>query len=226
MLIIPLAIILAVVLVAVIFLGPRLSGIITGQEEISSQKAKLAKLTAKAAFLESLQASELQTKTENSLAFLPAEKDLPRVLSVVRNLAGDNGLELQGVRVGAGDISTGSAAVKTNKNELESLELKVILVGSWDQLQGFLFQIEEASPLMRVAKSDMSFLPPLVEATLLIDSFSLPLPITLGASETPLAAISPQEEEVYRQLVKVIPQNQESLPSITSPSGRENPFVF
>lgn len=225
-LIVPSAIILAVILVSVIFLGPRLSGIIAGQEELASQKAKLAQLTAKAAFLESLQASELQTKTENSLAFLPAEKDLPRALTVIRNLAGNNGLELRGVQVGAGEISTGSAVAKTAKNELGSLELKVIVVGNWDQLKNFLTQIEEASPLMRVVKANLSSLPPLVEATLYIDSFSLPLPTTLGASETPLTPISPQEEEVYRQLVKAVPPSQESLPSTTAPSGRANPFVF
>ena len=225
-LLIPLAIILAIIFVSILFLGPQISGILAGQKEVSLQKAKLAQLTAKAAFLEGLQESELEIKTKTVLAFLPAEKDLPRVLTTIRNLAGYNGLELQGVQVGPGNISTDSASPKPEKNALELLQLKIVIGGDWAQLKNFLSQLEEASPLMRIVKANISSFPPAVEATLVLDSFSLPLPTTLGASETPLVAISPQEEEVYRQLVKIVPPTPEFFQPSSFPSGRENPFIF
>lgn len=225
-LLIPLVIILVVISVSILFLGPQISGILAGQKELSGQKAKLAKLTAKKAFLEGLQESELEIKTKTTLAFLPAEKDLPRVLTTIRNLAGYNGLELRGVQVGPGNISTDSASPKPEKNGLESLELKIVIGGDWAQLKNFLSQVEESSPLMRIVKADISSFPPAAEATLVLDSFSLPLPTTLGASETPLVAISPQEEEVYKRLVKIVPPDQEVFQSSSGTSGRENPFIF
>lgn len=223
---IPGLIILGVILVSVLFLGPQIGTILAGQKEVSLQKHKLAKLTAKVAFLEGLQESELQSKTETVLAFLPAEKDLPWALTTIRNLAGNTGLELRSIQVGAGEISTGSSLIKSEKNNLDSLEFKVVVGGGWDQLKNFLSQIEEGFPLTRVAKTNISFLPPGIEATLLLNRFSLPLPTTLGASEDPVAVILPSEEEIYRQLLEIIPPGSGTPVTVSFPAGRENPFVF
>lgn len=262
-LLIPLVIVLSIIFISILFLKPQISGILAGQREVSLQKDKLAKLTAKAAFLEGLQESELEIKTKTALSFLPAEKDLPGTLATIRNLVNSNGLELRGVQVGPGDISTGSSfitafkktpdlqsgdelnadvsssfrgnpafqsgedVIKSEKSGLESLEFKITISGDWTQLKSFLSQVEEASPLMRIIKAEISSFPPMVEAALSLDSFSLSLPTTLGASETPMVAISPQEEEVYQQLVKTVPPIQEvSQSSSSGPSGRENPFIF
>lgn len=226
-LLIPLVIVLAIIFISILFLKPQISGILAGQREVSLQKDKLAKMTAKAAFLEGLQESELEIKTKTALSFLPAEKDLPGTLATIRNLVNANGLELRGVQIGPGDISTGSALAKSEKTGLESLEFKITISGDWTQLKSFLSQVEKASPLMRIVKAEISSFPPMVEAALSLDSFSLSLPTTLGASETPLVAISPQEEEVYQQLVKIAPPIQDVFqPSSFGPSGRENPFVF
>lgn len=226
-LLIPLVIILSIIFISILFLKPQISGILAGQKELSLQKDKLAKLTAKAAFLEGLQESELEIKTKTALSFLPAEKDLPGTLATIRNLVNSNGLELRKVQIGPGDISTSSSFIKSEKNGLESLEFKITISGDWTQLKSFLSQVEEASPLMRIIKAEISSFPPMVEAALSLDSFSLSLPTTLGASETPMVAISPQEEEVYQQLVKIAPPIQEvSQSSSSGTSGRENPFVF
>lgn len=215
-LLIPLAIILLILFSSILFLKPQISGILAGQKELSLQRAKLAKLTAKKAFLGGLAESELEDKTKTTLAFLPAEKDLPRALATIRNLADSNGLELQGVQAEPGSISNG----------LESLEFKITISGDWTQLKNFLSQVEETSPLMRVVKAEISSFPPMAEAILSLDSFSLPLPTTLGVSEAPLVAISPQEEEIYQRLVKIPPPTQGVFQPSSFPSGRENPFVF
>lgn len=225
-LLVPLAIILAIISVSILFLGPQVSGILAGQKEVSLQREKLAKLTAKVAFLEGLQESELEIKTKTALSFLPAEKNLPQTLATIRNLINTHGLELQGVQVGPGDISTGSSFIKSGKNGLESLGFKIIISGDWTQLKNFLSRVEEVSPLMRIIKAEVSSSLPRAEAILFLDSFSLSLPPTLGASETPMVAISPQEEKIYQQLVKIVPPFQDVSQPSSFPSGRENPFVF
>lgn len=226
-LLIPLAIILLILLGSILFLKPQVSGILADQKELSLQKTKLAKMTAKVAFLESMVDSELEIKTKATLDFLPAEKDLPRVLATIRNLTNANGLGLEGVQVEPGDISSSSAVIKSERYGLETLELKITVSGDWVQLKSFLSQVEGTSPLMRVGKAEISSFPPAIEAIFSLNSFFLSLPTTLGASETPLVAISPQEEEIYQQLVKIASPVQEVFQTSSSgTSGRENPFTF
>jgi len=222
----PILIFVAIILSGVFFLKPKLEQVVRIKTNLSREKTRLAELTTKLAALEGLDVNELEVKTNVVLQALPVEKDVPQILLAIRGLTQSVGTELRSVQVEPGEISTESAQIKTSKKyDLPFLVFKITIAGNLEQLKEFLLKIESIAPLMRVDKIDISQKEGMAEADLDLDTFFLPLPVSLGVTEKQLSSITAQEEKIYQKLSKLEEiQPGESLPSITS--GKTNPFAF
>jgi Tfp pilus assembly protein PilO len=220
------AIILLLVCVSGLFLlKPKINQVLSIRQNLSSQKNKLAQLTTKVTALQGLDEVELEERTKVLLGALPSQKDLPGALMTIKSLTTTTGLELRGIQVEPGEISTESAQPETTqKYNLPFLEFKIRVGGNQTQLKDFLTKLVLTAPLMRVAAMEISQAEgEAIEADLKLDTFFLPLPSTLGTAEKPLAAITPQEEVIYQQLTKISPGQTGTFSPI--PSGKENPFT-
>lgn len=221
----PVIIFLLIILSGLFLLKPRIAQVLNIRRNLSSQKAKLAKLTAKVAALQGLDEVELEEKTKVALRALPAQKDLPGALLTIKSLTTETGLELRGIQVEPGEISTESAEPQSSKKyNLPFLEFKINVGGSKTQLKDFLTKLSLTAPLMRVAAIKIAQTEgEVIEADLDLDTFLLPLPSTLGAVEQELVPITPQEEGIYQQLAKIAPVQTVTFSPI--PAGKENPFT-
>lgn len=224
----PAVILLLVIFSGLLLLKPKVGQILGIHRHLSSQKNKLAQLTTKLYALQGLDEFELEERTKVLLRTLPSQKDLPGALVTIKSLTSTAGLELRGIQVEPGEISSESAQPEaTKKYNLPFLEFKIKLGGNQTQLKDFLTKLASTAPLMRVAAMEISQTEGgVIEADLKLDTFFLPLPSTLGLVEKPLVPLTSQEEEIYQQLVKISPaQTGQTATFSPIPSGKENPFT-
>jgi Tfp pilus assembly protein PilO len=203
-LLLPGVILVLLILVSLFWLKPKVVAVIKIRRDLITGQKSLAELTKKLATLEGLSKTELTEKVNLALKILPAEKDIPRNLFVIKELVLNSGLSGTGLSIPeVGEIASESAtAIKSSKDEiLPSLEMKLDLVGPREKIGDFLQQIESTAPLMRVSsltiaqkEGDLS------EAMIGIKSYFLPFPKTLGKLEQSLPPITPQEEKVFNGL--------------------------
>lgn len=224
----PLVVLGLIVLVSVVFLSPKAVEIIRIQRQISSERKTLAKLTKKIAELEGIDKVELANKVESLVQTLPPEKDVPAVIVTLKTISRDLGVEIIGINVSPGEISSEAAQVRTEeKFGLPILAIKLGLTGEMDKIKAFLDRVEFIAPLMRIEKISISRTRELkIAANLDLQTFFLPFPQTLGAAETPLSVISQTEESVYQKvsLYQPVASPENLLPVVQS--GKENPFAY
>ncbi len=157
---------------------------------------------------------------------LPPEKDVFLILSTIKGLSLQSGIELKSFDFIPGEISTPSTNSGSLSSNVSHLPLRANFSGSWGAIKAFLNKVESVSPLMQIEKVSLSRNEEnFYEANLIINTFFLNIPSTLGSIETPLPIISIEEEKIYEQLSKYEFREQtEILPEI--PTGKENPFSF
>jgi len=159
---------------------------------------------------------------------LPTEKDVAKNIFVLKRLALDAGLVFEGVNLSeVGEISTESAKTKLIQGAiLPSLSFNVSLIGSQDRVKNFLGDLGETAPLMKVAQLTISQKkenPP--EATILIESFYLSLPKTIGKLETPVVSVNREEENVLLKIAEFKSFKDEDEFYFAT-GFKDNPFAF
>lgn len=214
-----------VFLTSVLFLKPKIREVIAIQQKISQERKTLAQLTQKVALLEGLDQNELSTKTDKVLKILPTEKNVPFILQTLRLLSSQTNINLSKLTVSPGSLSTDSAQLNPPA-DLPVLTLDINLDGDKDKIKSFLSSLEFTSPLMRVKtisfsqKGDSS-----IALEMVLETYFLPLPQTLGKPEQPVPNITSQEQSAYQLLTQFkSPLTASELP--VGPAGKENPFVF
>jgi len=223
-LLVPGLIIVLVLTSGLILVRPKVSQIWATQRRLKKEEKKLAKLTVKAAALQGLDPGELASKVEVTSRVLLSEKNLPLVLAVIKNLAVKNQLEVEEIKVDPGEIALGTG--KTKGKQLSFLSFRVVLIGEMTNLEQFLTKAQKTAPLLmiREMKIDLSRDQRKLKAILALEVPLLPLPSELGSLETPLAAITPREDQIYQELTgfdfSLVKQS-----FSTTPSGKENPFL-
>lgn len=215
-----------VVVIFILFSGlflirPRLNEMFLIRKNLKREEKRLAQLVSKTAALEGLDQVELSEKAEITAKALPAEKNLPLLLSVIKGVAVNNNIELLSLQVKPGELATPSA--KERKQELPSLSFTIMVSGQMSDFKEFLDQLSKTAPLMRsesIALEEMGG-----EASFVLGSPFLRPPESLGLPEKPLAQVTSEEEEVYQQLARLdFFLIQEEFPLV--PAGKENPFAF
>ena len=200
---IPVAVLFLILIASFIILRPKISDIFKARRELASNRKQLTALTEKLSTLEGLAEVELDEKVNNVLRVLPAEKDVAKNLFVLKRLTLDAGLVFGGMSLGeVGEISTGSAKPKLIRGAiLPSLSFDILVIGTQDKVKDFLVSLESVAPLMKVTQlSTTQKKGNVPESTILIESFYLPLPKTIGKSETPINPIHREEEKVLAKI--------------------------
>lgn len=218
---------LMVVVIGLIFLKPKITGIFQLRKQIAKDKNTLAQLTQKVNALEGLDERELEIKSEKVLQALPSEKNIAGLLYTLKILSQETEVGLKDIQVSPGELSTRSAEPKSKSElELPLLSFSLMVESESEKARNFFDRIETVMPLMKIrgigmARSDGGA----IEAKLELAAFFLLLPKELGVIEKPLALITSQEEKAYQELTRF--KAAEKMEEwILIPSGKENPFIF
>jgi len=211
--------ILAILFTGINFLLPKGKELFQMNKTIKAKKEKLAKLTQKVAFLESLDEYEITNKTQFLLKVLPPEEDIFIPLSALKGLAS----QFYDIQIKDFKIDLGREEVK---NQLSSISFSLKIVGSKESIINFIDKIKATYPLMRVDEISIFLSEEELPASLLkIEAFFLSLPKEMGKTEEFLSLITSAEEKVYREISTFsFPLKEEVAPTL--PSGKENPFTF
>jgi len=200
---IPVVVLFLILIASFVILRPKISDIFEGRRELASNRKKLTILTEKLSTLEGLAEVEFTEKVDNVLRVLPAEKDVAKNLFVLKRLILDAGLVFSGMKLDeVGEISTDSAKPKLIKGAiLPSLSFNILVIGTQDKVKDFLVSLESVAPLMKVAQLSITQKKESVpESAILIESFYLPLPKTIGKLETSIIPVNAKEEEVLTKI--------------------------
>jgi len=199
------------------FLRPKIADIFQMRKKLNKERERLAKLTQKETFLESLDEYELTTKTRLLLKILPAEKDVILPWTTLRHLASQFNLRIKSIQVDLGDESRG---------KLSTIVFSLKVKGDKENIKKFIEKIKVTYPLMKIEELSVSLKTESeLETALKIKTFFLPLPTEIGKIEEPLSLITPAEEKAYREVsIFSSPLKEEVIPAF--PSGKENPFAL
>ena len=227
-LIVPLVVLFLILIASLSILRPKIAEIFQARRDLTSNRKRLTALTEKTAVLEGLAEVELNEKVDDVLRVLPAEKDVAKNIFVLKRLALDADLVFAGVNLTeVGEISTESAKPKLTQGAiLPSLPFNILLIGSQEKVKNFLIDLEKTAPLMKVAQLTISQKKEnLPEATILIESFYLSLPKTIGRLGTAIASVSREEENI---LVKVseFKSFKDEDEFYFATGFKDNPFAF
>ncbi len=219
---IPLILVILMLVSGIMILKPKTEEIFALRRDLSRQKAELAQLTQKLAILEGYDQEELKYRAERMLRVLPAEKNGPLVLAMVRSLAGDHNLELVSMTIEIGEISTESAQTK---EPLPSLEIGASVTGSLDDLANFLNALESSAPIMRLRGLSISREGETIDSNIVLSTYYLNVPKDIGKPSRRINLITQEEEKVYQELSRYqLPAVGTELPRVSS--GKENPFAL
>jgi len=222
----PILIVFLILAVTAFVLKPKLEVIVKSRQQLTKDKKVLVDLTKKLATLEGLAQVEFSEKTEIALAVLPAERDVPSNLAVIKNVALNNGLIVNDITISeVGEIAAVSDDIKLRKDAvLPSFRLNVTFTGSLEMIKNFISQIQSTAPLMMVGNVSLSqkkIESP--ETKMEIEAYFLPFPKTLGKPEQSLIAITNGEEKIFSRISDFTFLNsQQTLPNL--PVGKENLF--
>lgn len=224
---IPGAIVVFILASALFLIRPRASEIFLIQKNLEKEEKRLAQLTAKTAALEGLDQVELSEKVEIAARALLSEKNLPLLISVIKNLAAKNNIELRSLQVDPGELEP--VPVKGNEEKLPSLSFKITVSGKIADFKEFLTQLHKIAPLMRVQSIavDTERVEGSLQVSLPLEVPFLPPPTVLGLPEKPLTQITREEETVWQKLTQLnfaFITVTEEMPAV--PAGKENPFAF
>lgn len=214
---------LIILVLTLTLLLPKISQILKLRQTLAQEKVRLSKLSQKVADLEGLDESELSVKANFLINSLPAEKDVPLIFASLKSLSSQTGVTLESIEVAPGELSTVSAGRKTKGPPVLSFEVSTH--GAMEAMKNFLKQVESTIPVMQIIDVSLKSTGGEAEADILLDTYFLALPKTLGALETPLVKITPNEELVYKEITRfTTPLTEEALPSVVT--GKENLFSF
>lgn len=218
-------VIILIVVSLVIVVKPKITELMEIRGNLAKQKQELAQLIQKAAILEGYDQNELQVRANKTLKVLPAEKNGPLVLATVRTLVNEQDLDLEGLSVNIGEVSTGAAKPKSSKEKVPSLEIKLSISGNLDDFYKFLEGIQTTAPIMKIKQLSFSREGNSVSGSLLLASYYLNLPVDIGKTSSKIVPITSQEAEIYQQLSGYqLAISGNALPPIGS--GKEDPFVY
>lgn len=220
----PIFSILVVLVLSFLFLKPKAAQIGEINRKLESERKTLSALSQKLAALEGLSLPVIKSRTEQALKALPSEGNVPGVMATIRGISRDAGLSLDSLEIDPGHQS--SASTKQAAGEkIQSLDLTVSLSGNEDRIRTFLDEINTVAPLTRILELNLSRSSPDVgKIELVMKSYFLPLPETIGKVEEPVPLLSAQEEDIYRKISILSLRLGVAGDTISVPSGKADPF--
>ncbi len=215
----PLVLVVSLVIGWTIFL-PRFEQIKETYDSLQRERKRVSQLQAKIQDLETLNEYELSEKSERLLTALPSLKNPVGMMTMVDQLAEENSLLVEELRVSPGEVATEAAEI----TEEEELVFKLTMSGSISQFLNFLKVANQSLPLvtLQIKNFDISGQSFSTDVTLV--GYYSGLPKTLGKAEAPVPKLTPEEEKLLNQLREYHLYETETFESL--PGGKPNPFTF
>lgn len=199
---------LMVALITIVFAVPKIKTVVEVKGRLPEKKEKLSRLTEKVAFLEKLDAYELENKVVIVEKALPSKKAVVEILAALSSTSLESGVSFVGFGISPGKLSP---------EKFEELSFKATFEGPIESVKDFLERMGEVLPVMNV----VAFKIKEEKVSLEIESYFSPLPKSLGKIDTPLPKISQKEEGIYRKIAQ-FKSFERALPTV--PTGKEDPF--
>lgn len=140
---------------------PKIQSIQEQRNVLEKEQKKLAKLESKLGILENVNSIDAFSERERIETILPSEKPLFSLLHKFEAAAAKNGVVITSFNVSPGQISTDSADTKkkstaAKSKTLEVMNLDTTVVGSITDINTFLADVDQLSPLTDVEKISFS----------------------------------------------------------------------
>lgn len=221
----PTLVIIVTFFLTVKFLLPKVTQIPEFHRRLKKNEAQVLSLEKKATFLKEQKEGALFTDFEKVEHLLPREKDVAALFICLEHLKEDSNVSFESLDLKPGLLGTASAEVKSKQRN--EFEVKISIVGPYDNLVKFSEKIENAAPLTSAKRAEINFKSGKdeVKANLLLQAHYLILKEEPLNIEKPLPELS---SSLAKTLEKIrgfdVFKYATSLPE--EKIGKENPFSF
>ena len=227
----PVVVTVAVVAGAWYSVVPRTKDVIGEISELKGMTVKLSRMREKFSKLEALEGEDLNNSLQVVSLALPDNKNVARDIVVIRKTASGSGLVVSGLSVNPGSVdeleATESASNPKTGGQNNTVEYKLRVLGSKDQVGGFLLAMSKKLPLMLISEVGYVENEGSVAGDMIIKSFFVRSLIQPVAGDTPLSGLSSDENAMLEKISSIPQEGQivaEEGGEDAVKSGKENPF--
>lgn len=169
------------------------------KDQLKINKEKLSSLRIKLADLEGIDEAVLSERVTFSLAALPGEKEIMKIISLFNGLAQITQVHIDSLDVSPGELASESAAV-VNPN-LENLSFKMkVTTPDRQSMVDFLTQVEQSLPLLNLSFFRINNTEGESQAQITIISYFSPPPSNLGKIDTPVKKVTKEDERLIESI--------------------------
>jgi Tfp pilus assembly protein PilO len=202
------------------FFLPRFEQIKGIYDSLQKERESVSKLQAKIQDLETLNEFELSEKSERLLTALPSLKNPVGMMMMVDQLAEENSLLVEELKVSPGEVATEAAEIA----EVGELVFKLTLSGSISQFLNFLKVANQSLPLVNLQIKNFDISGQNFSTDVTLVGYYSGLPKTLGKTEAPVPKLTSEEERFLNQLREYHLYQTETFEPL--PGGKPNPFTY
>lgn len=198
---------------------PTIEGIFHAKDNIREAENQLSLLFAKETFFKKTDASKLTLQEQKLNDAIPSVINLPLILATLQKTAAATG-----VTIGEFSIATNVAAVTLipidKADKLSSFQFKVNLSGSFDNIERFIEQLGNVTPILRVISLEFS-----QEESSVVLSFYFQPKDTKTKIDSPLIQLTDKQNKALEKVFELEPPViEESIQSSSSATTRTTPF--
>lgn len=202
----------------VVVIGPTIEGIFQAKTNITDLENQLAQLTAKEEFLKKTVGNRLISQAAKLNNAIPSVINLPLILATLQKTAA-----AAGVTIGEFSIATNVAAITLipvdKADKLSSFQFKVNLSGSFDNIERFIEQLGNVTPILRVVSLEFS-----QEKSSVVLSFYFQSSDTKTKIDTPLIQLTDRQNKALEKVFELEPPVIEESIQSSSSGTRTTPF--
>jgi Tfp pilus assembly protein PilO len=202
------------------FFLPRFEQIKGIYDSLQKGRARVSQLQTKIQDLETLNEYELSGKSEMLLTALPSQKNPVGMMTMVDQLAEENGLLVEELKVSPGEVATEAAEI----TEAGELVFKLTMSGDISQFLNFLKVANQSLPLVTIQIKNFDISGQSFSTDVTLIGYYSGLPKTLGKAEAPVPKLTSEEEELLNQLRGYHLYQTETFEP--QPGGKPNPFTY
>lgn len=195
---------------------PQFQEVVELYSQLNNEKPKLAKLQKKIVELDNIQFSPEFSQKEIVDAALPSKKPLLELLTSLNTIAEADRVSITEFTLSPGLIATSEAEIQAdakksaNKDGVDSIDLEMTVVGTFDDVGKFMLDLEKISPFTTIVQlglssresgDDFTAAASDMQAKIFTKSYFFTQSVAASV-EAPLPALKEREQEVLKELAK------------------------
>lgn len=218
-----------------VFVGliPQVKDIFAIRSEIASKLKELDTLDQKYSTLNAYGDAELNSMVNLVEGALPSDKPIFQALATVQAMAIEQGLQVSGFDFSPGSVASSSAGpngVQTqSKGGIQKMDVQVSLVGTFENLLGFVSAVERSIPLSEVegfSVSSAASFSDEIKTTMKLKIFYMYPPSTISKISSPIKPLTVDQIDVIDRLNDFVKTSAGlDLPPV-GVNLRDNPFTY